>query len=157
MVQFALHVRRRLVDKPSTINFFHSTLPETSYEWFQPKSLFAATALDKTQMNNLADELKADVDSLLCDAEDFQNTAPYGLNHGAPIYLQHGAPKTPFTKFLQTALHHHEPKVVTSLRKGGDKMTAPSFYVAYWISKYILSRYFDVRFLVFFYSSPIIY
>jgi hypothetical protein len=157
MEQFALHVQRRLLDKPSTINFFHSTLPEKSCERFHPKSLFAGTDLDKQQMKHLADELKADIKVLIRDAKDFTDTAPYGLSPGATIFIQHGAPRTPFTKFLRTALFHHEPKVVTSLRKGGDKMTAPSFYVAYWISKYIISRYFDVRSLIISYFSSIIY
>ncbi len=149
MEQFAFHVQRRLVNKPSTVNYFHSTLPDTSYEWFQPKSLFGtSSSLDKHQMESLAAELKADVSTLMGDAEDFKKSAPYALAANAPIILQHGAPKTPFTEFLQTALIHHEPTVVTSLRKGLDKMTGPSFFVAFWISKYAISRYFDVRFLI---------
>jgi hypothetical protein len=154
MMQFAFHVQRRLLDKPSTVNFFHSTLPDKSYDWFQPKSLLTGIALDKAQAKRLADELKADPNALIRDAHDFTLTAPYGLNLGADIFLQHGAPNTSFTKFLKTAIHHHEPKVITSLRKGSDKMTGPSFYVAYWISKYVISRYFDVRFLIIYFLIP---
>ena len=146
MQQFAFHVQQRLVKKPCTINFFHSTLPDGNYICFHPKSLFGQGKEGpiSEKVKNIAAQLNTSFNFLWVDIDIFLKYTPYSLLPSAPIRLQSGAPNTPFTKFLKHALLHHPSKVIRSLRHGKDKTTAPSFFFAFWVSHYAIKPYFTV-------------
>jgi hypothetical protein len=145
MEQFAFHVQRRLVKMPSTVNYFHSTLAKRSYTWFHPKTLFGRDGPVHDEVARLGVEFNAPFNLLWADVDVFLKFAPYALQPSAPIRLLSGAPNSPFSVFLKHALQHHAPQVVRSLRHGSDKITAPSFLVAFWISQFAVKPYFTVR------------
>ena len=151
MQQFAYHLQRRLSEKPSTINYFHSTIPDTRYVCFHPKSLFGQgkDGPIAKKVAEIAKQLRVSYKVLSDDITHFLQFAPYSLPPSAPIRLLTNAPVTPFTTFLKPALLRHPPQVIHSLRHGKDKITAPSFFFSFWVSHYTIRPYFAVRLLPF--------
>src|ERR1700733_9697192 len=145
MTQFAYHVQRRLVNKPSTSTYYHHSIPDTNYDWFHPKTLFTRSALNKQEINRVAKELGADAEKCHFQATIFLEYAPYNLGEDQPIRLRNEVPKSSFTPFLDKALLHHPSAVVRSLRRGSEQITASSFFMSFCVSRYAIAPYFHVR------------
>jgi len=154
MAQFAYHVQRRLIFMPATTTYYHSLIPDSLYKWFHPKVLMTRDGISKTEITRLATELRADPTKCIKHAEIFIKYAPYGLSGSATIRLLPGMPGSDFSVFLHAAIFHHPSNVVRSLRHGSDQITASSFFASFWVSKYTIEPYFNVRFSFMVFSSP---